>query len=88
LSADRNAVRFLSAPETEVAPFSPTGNERERILSAGITVGDSANCKKNLEARVGIEPTYKGFADLSLTTWVPRPALVRFAVDPVPSPGS
>ena len=28
---------------------------------------------KKLEARVGIEPTHKGFADLSLTTWVPRP---------------
>ena len=28
---------------------------------------------RNLEARVGIEPTHKGFADLSLTTWVPRP---------------
>jgi hypothetical protein len=25
-----------------------------------------------MEARVGIEPTHKGFADLSLTSWVPR----------------
>jgi PD-(D/E)XK endonuclease len=29
--------------------------------------------RQELEARVGIEPTHKGFADLSLTTWVPRP---------------
>ncbi len=28
-----------------------------------------------VEARVGIEPTHKGFADLSLTTWVPRPGI-------------
>ena len=28
--------------------------------------------EKALEARVRIELTYKGFADLSLTTWVPR----------------
>src|SRR5690242_19590306 len=33
-------------------------------------------CKrKKMEARVGIEPTHKGFADLSLTTWVPRLAV-------------
>ena len=26
-----------------------------------------------MEARVGIEPTNRGFADLGLTTWLPRP---------------
>ena len=37
----------------------------------------SGNCSEKLEARVGIEPTHKGFADLSLTTWVPRPSSLR-----------
>ena len=32
----------------------------------GFAVGE------HMEARVRIELTYKGFADLSLTTWVPR----------------
>jgi hypothetical protein len=33
-----------------------------------------------LEARVRIELTYRGFADLSLTTWVPRLGRAAFEI--------
>ncbi len=38
----------------------------------GVWIQRHSEGEERLEARVGIEPTHKGFADLSLTTWVPR----------------
>jgi hypothetical protein len=62
----------LSAPGFETAPFSPNQAKPERSVNHSVNAGDSGMCKKSLEARVRIELTHKGFADLSLTTWVPR----------------
>ena len=47
---------------------------------------DSGNLSERLEARDGIEPSHKGFADLSLTTWVPRPEIKEF--DSLADPGA
>ena len=68
----QNRVRFLSAPEAKIDRFYSIEAHPARKLKSGLTTTVAGNCKKMLEARAGIEPAYKGFADLSLTTWVPR----------------
>src|ERR1019366_4166482 len=42
---------------------SPHNHADSRFQSAGIGAGLAIKCEERLEARVGIEPTYKGFAD-------------------------
>ena len=71
----RNRVHFLSTFEADSPPFRPIQPYRERSLRVRVNDVGSVKYKKKLEARVGIEPTRKGFADLSLTTWVPRRSL-------------
>ena len=68
----KNRVRVLSAAEADSARFSPIEPQRERSRDLGLSRSVSANYLEKLEARGRIELPHKGFADLSLTTWVPR----------------
>ena len=54
----------------EAAKTAVNSIEIEAMQKAGLFEAISLQM---LEARVRIELTHKGFADLSLTTWVPRP---------------
>ncbi len=67
-----NRVRLLSGFDANSDRFQPIQDERERNTKPDLIYLESVKYEKGLEARAGIEPAHKGFADLSLTTWVPR----------------
>ena len=75
--SDHNVIeerQLAVIPTTDAYRLGDDHAERlEKKLSSQI----SMKLIDVMEARVGIEPTHKGFADLSLTTWVPR--LIAYA---------
>ena len=55
-----------------LANFAVSLQSRKKTRSL-VRLAEINSIWEELEARAGIEPAHKGFADLSLTTWVPRP---------------
>jgi hypothetical protein len=76
-------IPFAQNPRQDTIPEGPipTTNDTRimeaylsyHLLGHEVSIGKSDHwIREELEARAGIEPAHKGFADLSLTTWVPR----------------
>ena len=73
--ADTKSIRRDDSVGKRRPPATVSATAAFYILS-----GIVSKLLKGLEARVGIEPTHKGFADLSLTTWVPRLGRAAFFI--------
>ena len=68
----KSLVHFSSTLKPDFGRFNPIQPKRARKMNFAQGIEESGNCLKRLEARGGIEPPNKGFADLCLTTWLPR----------------
>ena len=69
------AYGIAGKSEGAVKEFDRRGKTAEPLLT--VALPDSSNALgprlENLEARAGIEPAHRAFAELGLTTWLPRP---------------
>src|SRR5262245_56544827 len=70
--SDREALELRTKRESRGVWMEFLGGIGPKLLSANTQ--KAAICQRGLvEAAIGFEPMHRGFADLSLTTWVRRP---------------